>query len=72
MNPAQKKRKADVRRELAARKEVALERLPILTEENTTLEEEASQLKAQIAAHEPQCRRELNLQRQLDAERAKN
>jgi hypothetical protein len=72
MNPAQKKRKADIRRELAARKKAALEKIPILTEKNTTLKEEVAQLKAQIAAHEPPCRREQNLQRQLDAERAKN
>ena len=72
MNPAQKKRKTDIRRELAARKKAALEKIPILTEENSTLKEEVAQLKAQIAAHEPQCRRELSLQRQLDAERAKN
>ena len=66
-----KKRKADARRKVDVKKEAALEKLPILTEENTTLKEEVAQLKAQIAAHEPPCRREQNLQRQLDAERAK-
>ena len=47
INPAQKKRKADVRRELAARKKAALEKLLIVpTEENTALKEEVAQLKA--------------------------
>ena len=32
-----KKRKADARRQLHARKKAALEKMPILTEENTTL-----------------------------------
>ena len=51
MNPAQKKRKADMHRQLAARKKVALEKLPILTEENTTLKEEVAQLKTQIYSY---------------------
>ena len=63
-----KKRKADARRQLDARKKAALDRLPILTEENTTLKEEVAQLKAQIAAHEPPCCREQNFQRQREEE----
>ena len=38
--------------QLHARKKAALEKLPILTEENTTLKERAEQLQAQIAAYE--------------------
>ena len=47
-----KKRTADARRQLHARKKAALEKLPVLTEENTTLKEQAEQLQAQIAAYE--------------------
>ena len=61
LSQTSKKRKADARRKVDARKKAALEKLPILIEENTTLKEEIAQLKAQIAAHEPPCRREQNL-----------
>ena len=62
MSQKSKKRKADARRQLDARKKAAVEKLPILTEENTTLKEQAAQLQAQTAAYEP-----CHLKRQLDA-----